>query len=103
METLRGKRPDAHITFGATQQADGRTLFYVQDNGAGFDMAYVHRLFKPFERLHRNDEFEGFGVGLATVHRIVALHGGTIQAVSAPGQGARFSFTLGCPARQQRD
>jgi two-component system sensor histidine kinase/response regulator len=98
-----GKRPDAHITFGATQQADGRTLFYVQDNGAGFDMAYVHRLFKPFERLHRNDEFEGFGVGLATVHRIVALHGGTIQAVSAPGQGARFSFTLGCPARQQRD
>lgn len=89
-----GKVADARIAFRAQQDARGRTVFCVEDNGAGFDMACAHRLFKPFERLHRNDEFEGFGVGLATVHSIVGLHGGSIWAESAPGQGARFCFTL---------
>jgi hypothetical protein len=92
------KRRDARISFSLQAGADGGTVYVVEDNGAGFDMAYAHRLFKPFERLHRSEEFEGFGVGLATVQRIVSLHNGTIRAESAPGQGARFYFTLGAPA-----
>jgi two-component system, sensor histidine kinase and response regulator len=90
-----GRRPDARIAFRAQQHAEGQTVFTVEDNGAGFDMSYAHRLFKAFERLHRNDEFEGFGVGLPTVQRIVSLHGGRIWAESAPDQGASFHFTLG--------
>jgi signal transduction histidine kinase len=88
-----GKRPDARITF-TVEREQGVPVFRVGDNGAGFDMRYAERLFKPFERLHRSDEFEGFGVGLATVQRIVALHGGRIRAESAPDQGAVFSLTL---------
>jgi signal transduction histidine kinase len=90
-----GRRADARIAFRAQQDEDGRAVYVVEDNGAGFDMAYAHRLFKPFERLHRSEEFEGFGVGLATVQRIVSLHHGKIRAESAPGQGARFYFSLG--------
>jgi signal transduction histidine kinase len=93
-----GKREDARIAF---RTLEGGTVFCVEDNGAGFDMAQAHRLFKPFERLHRNEEFEGFGIGLATVQRIVALHGGRIWAESAPGEGARFCFTLPPPAAKR--
>jgi two-component system, sensor histidine kinase and response regulator len=93
-----GRREDARICFRVEQDAAGEPVYVVEDNGAGFDMSYAHRLFKPFERLHRNDEFEGFGVGLATVQRIVSLHGGRIRAESSPGQGARFYFTLGASA-----
>jgi two-component system, sensor histidine kinase and response regulator len=89
------RREDARIAFHLEQDEKGHPVYVVEDNGAGFDMAYAHRLFKPFERLHRSDEFEGFGVGLATVQRIVALHHGKIRAESAPGQGARFYFSLG--------
>lgn len=74
--------------------ADGRCWVCIEDNGAGFDPAHAERLFKPFQRLHRQDEFTGLGIGLATVQRIVQRHGGDLTATGQPGQGARFCFTL---------
>jgi signal transduction histidine kinase len=82
------------ITVGKEVRPDAPPLFFVRDNGAGFDMAYADRLFTAFERLHTPAEFPGTGIGLATVQKIVARHDGKIWAESAPGNGATFYFTL---------
>jgi light-regulated signal transduction histidine kinase (bacteriophytochrome) len=87
-------RDDASIEFGTTPAEDDRVCCYVRDNGAGFDPAYVDKLFTLFERLHTTSEFAGAGVGLASVRQIVELHGGRVWAQGAVGAGATFSFTL---------
>jgi light-regulated signal transduction histidine kinase (bacteriophytochrome) len=87
-------REQAVIEVGCDRTDGGETIVYVRDNGVGFDMKYVDKLFNLFQRLHRPEEYEGTGVGLANVRRIIHRHGGKSWAKGEPGQGATVFFSL---------
>lgn len=87
------KREEATVEIGSDRKNE-EIVYYVKDNGAGFDMKYAYKLFAVFQRLHNTEEFEGTGIGLAIVQRIVAKHGGRVWAEASPGIGAKFYFTL---------
>jgi light-regulated signal transduction histidine kinase (bacteriophytochrome) len=89
-----GATHNAVISFSQSTLADGTVEFCVRDNGAGFDMAYASQLFEPFKRLHAHHEFEGSGVGLATVHRVIERHGGRVRGEGSVGCGAAFYFSF---------
>jgi len=90
------RKPAGRVEFGRSMK-DGRTAYFVRDDGAGFDMTYAEKLFAPFQRLHAQSDFDGTGIGLATVARVVRRHGGEVWAEAAPDRGATISFTLGHP------
>jgi signal transduction histidine kinase len=92
------KNPDPHVEIGALTMNE-ECVYYVRDNGIGFDPAHADRLFDPFERLHYEPEYRGSGLGLTTVKQIITRHGGRVWADGTPGGGATFYFTLPEPGR----
>lgn len=86
---------DGEFCVGSGTAPDGERMWWIQDNGVGFDMAHSGQLFKPFHRLHASDEFQGLGAGLAVVHAAITRHGGSVWAHAKPGGGAKLCFTLG--------
>lgn len=95
-----GKKEEALIQIGSFEH-NGQAIYYISDNGAGFDMEKAEKLFQPFHRLHTEREFTGTGVGLATVARVISRHGGSIAADAALGHGARFFFSLHDPLHDE--
>ena len=91
--TRRTLQPEVRLS--GVRDAEGQLTITIADNGAGFGPEQARRLFQPFQRLHRHDEFDGTGIGLTIVQRIVQRHGGSISARGEPGVGATFEFTLG--------
>jgi signal transduction histidine kinase len=95
--TRRAERPV--VSFTGAHDTEGLLTLKLGDNGVGFDDSRAERLFQPFQRLHRPEDYQGTGIGLAIVQRIVQRHGGSISASGSPGRGATFEFTLGQRAR----
>jgi light-regulated signal transduction histidine kinase (bacteriophytochrome) len=93
--TIRAQPPK--VTVGVQTGVTGGPIYFVRDNGVGFDMAYANKLFVPFQRLHPDAEFQGSGIGLVTAQRIIARHNGRIWADATVNEGATFYFTIGAP------